>query len=364
MNEPQSNRKQLYVSLQAKLLVGFTLLFTVVFALAFYWFYHFTTQMSMNRVSDDLEVLLLGTAAKVNGDEFQALVQEAKPRADGYTDDPRYWDHVKWLATVADIDTRARFYSYVKGTKPNEVIFVGSNGALWNPPAGAKFLESFVPEYKPEIIFNGLITTTFLLEIYPDPWGSWISGYTPIKNSKGEVVGGLGADYEASYVLQVQKSIRNSVAVAFAFTYFTLFILVFYISISLTRPIKSLTKLTEKIGEGEYDQDFSGLMRGMIKDEISKLAHDFAIMVGKVYLREQALRRQVQELKIEIDESKRQHEVSEIVETDFFKDLQARANNMRVRRMTKSGIFSRDILKEYMKGDSTGETPPSPPNKD
>lgn len=100
-------------------------------------------------------------------------------------------------------------------------------------------------------------------------------------------------------------------------------------------------------------------MRGKIKDEISQLAHDFAIMVGKVYMREQALRRQVQELKIEIDESKRSHQVSEIVETDFFKDLQARANNMRVRRMSKSGIFSRDILKDYMKGESTGDVPPS-----
>ena len=54
-------------------------------------------------------------------------------------------------------------------------------------------------------------------------------------------------------------------------------------------------------------------------------------MVGKVYQREQTLRRQVEELKIEIDEVKRKKQVSEIVESDFFQDLQAKARRMRSR---------------------------------
>jgi hypothetical protein len=54
-------------------------------------------------------------------------------------------------------------------------------------------------------------------------------------------------------------------------------------------------------------------------------------MVGKVYRREQTLRRQVEELRIEIDEVKRKKQVSEIVGTDFFQDLQAKARSMRRR---------------------------------
>jgi hypothetical protein len=41
---------------------------------------------------------------------------------------------------------------------------------------------------------------------------------------------------------------------------------------------------------------------------------------------------QIQQLRIEIDEAKRQQQVSEIVDSDFFQDLQAKAKSMRSRR--------------------------------
>ena len=55
-------------------------------------------------------------------------------------------------------------------------------------------------------------------------------------------------------------------------------------------------------------------------------------MVDKVYQREQTLRKQVEELKIEIDEVRRRKDVVDIVETDFFRDLQSKAREMRERR--------------------------------
>jgi HAMP domain-containing protein len=54
-----------------------------------------------------------------------------------------------------------------------------------------------------------------------------------------------------------------------------------------------------------------------------------AVAALEAYIREQSLRQEIRKLRIEIDEVKRQQEVSEIVETDFFQDLQARARAMR-----------------------------------
>jgi CHASE3 domain sensor protein len=51
----------------------------------------------------------------------------------------------------------------------------------------------------------------------------------------------------------------------------------------------------------------------------------------EAYIRESSLRREIQQLRIEIDEVKRQQQVSEIVETDFFQDLQAKARHIRNR---------------------------------
>ena len=52
-------------------------------------------------------------------------------------------------------------------------------------------------------------------------------------------------------------------------------------------------------------------------------------MARQVYAREQALARQVQTLRIEIDEAKRDREVAQITESDFFRDLKDKARRLR-----------------------------------
>lgn len=57
-----------------------------------------------------------------------------------------------------------------------------------------------------------------------------------------------------------------------------------------------------------------------------------AVAALEAYIREQSLKQQIQQLRIEVDEAKRQKQVSEIVDTDFFQDLQAKAREIRSRR--------------------------------
>jgi hypothetical protein len=56
-----------------------------------------------------------------------------------------------------------------------------------------------------------------------------------------------------------------------------------------------------------------------------------AVAALEAYIREQKLQQQIQQLKIEIDEVKRQKQVSEIVETDFFQDLRSKVRTLRSR---------------------------------
>jgi CHASE3 domain sensor protein/GAF domain-containing protein len=56
-----------------------------------------------------------------------------------------------------------------------------------------------------------------------------------------------------------------------------------------------------------------------------------AVAALESYIREQALRQEIQQLRIEIDETKRQQQVSEIVDTDFFQDLRTKARKLRRR---------------------------------
>jgi CRP-like cAMP-binding protein len=66
-------------------------------------------------------------------------------------------------------------------------------------------------------------------------------------------------------------------------------------------------------------------------DALGQLARVFQRMVREVYAREESLRRQVAELRIEIDEVRKTQQVAEITESDYFQSLQRRASSMRRR---------------------------------
>lgn len=61
-----------------------------------------------------------------------------------------------------------------------------------------------------------------------------------------------------------------------------------------------------------------------------------AVAALEAYIREQGLRKEIQQLRIEIDESKRQQQVSDIVETDFFQELQNKARSIKRRSSKRS----------------------------
>jgi nitrate/nitrite-specific signal transduction histidine kinase len=64
-------------------------------------------------------------------------------------------------------------------------------------------------------------------------------------------------------------------------------------------------------------------------DELGQLARVFQRMAREVYARELRLRRQVQDLRIEIDQIKQQRRVDEITDTDYFRELQQKATTLR-----------------------------------
>ncbi len=66
-------------------------------------------------------------------------------------------------------------------------------------------------------------------------------------------------------------------------------------------------------------------------DELGQLALVFQEMARQVYAREQQLQRQVQQLRIEIDHTRKAREVAEITESDFFQQLLGKAEDLRNR---------------------------------
>jgi CheY-like chemotaxis protein len=66
-------------------------------------------------------------------------------------------------------------------------------------------------------------------------------------------------------------------------------------------------------------------------DALGQLARVFTSMAAEVHNREQRLRDEVQQLRIEIDETRAAREVEDITDTDYFRRLQSRADDLRLR---------------------------------
>lgn len=336
-----------FFSLRLKIWLGFILIFTPVFVASYYWFYQFTTERVFKTITDDLTETIDGAIDGMDKNGFVQLYAEEstdnpmcppkKPTADtpkeenGYypEDNPLYIAHENWLYDVQQIEPQTRMYTYIKGPDEGEIIAIGSTGYFRNPRGGFRFCQRYTS--KTSNIYRGLSEQVDAWEPYKDDFGTWITTYEPIIDDDGVVIGAIGVDIEASYVDQVKNEILRNGAFAFIASYVAIFLLVYWLSGFLTRPIIGLAGAAKKIGEGDYGQEIRTGNTDNFRDEIDTLTDVFKVMVDRVAQREQNLRARVQQLEIMVDRSKLNKQVSEIVETEFFQDLQSKVRTMRNR---------------------------------
>jgi len=340
---------QRYVSLRVKIWIGFILIFTPVFMASYYWFYQYTTTRVLQGISDSLVDTIDGAVKVMDIDGFVKLYEEESTTdpncspstgsAKGYypEDNPLYAEHVNWLYMVQQISPNTRIYTYVKGPAAGDIIAIGSTGYFRSPRGGFKFCELYNSQGKTRIA-EGLIRRVDRWDIYSDSFGSWITTYQPITDESGRNVGAIGVDIAADYVNQVKRGILISGAIAFVLSYVLIFLLVYWFSGLMTRPIVSLAGIAKEIGEGKYEQEWTQVDKvGTVRDEINTLTSVFHSMVDKVAEREKSLRARVAQLEIMIDRSKLETQVQEIVDSDFFQDLRSKVQDMRSRFKDEPG---------------------------
>ncbi len=374
------------ISIRWKVLGGFTILFTIVYFLALALFTSIAVDFAEKQIQDDLTQTLEGAAEIVDVDMMIALAADAESLGedsealkDFAANDERYTTLMDQLDIVRTAEPNAMPYIYIPvNPEIGEIEYVVDLNERHDPDAAAHFLEHDISRsgslitglsqlyYRPvdhrtvegiknfaegfeesaPWLYEGLTAFgNWLSEsgifparefgAYGDIFGRWASGYMPLTDSNGVKVGGIGVDFTADYVNEVGASARRNVQNAFLVVFPILLILVLLVSNVFTRPLITLTAAAKKVGEGDYETDFSGLISERYRDEIDTLAQVFSIMVDKVYQRELTLKRQVARLKIEIDEVKQKEGVQEIIDTDFFQQLQSRANVLRSERRGK-----------------------------
>ncbi len=360
MQTNELNNKNRFFSLRLKIWLGFTLIFIPVFIGSYVWFYNYTRDRVFQTITDDLVQTLHGALVGMDKDGFVKLYEEEstnntmcppkKPTADtpkeenGYypEDNPLYIAHENWLHAVQQTELKedaygdptketTRLYTYIKGPDDGEVIAIGSTGYFRKERGGFRFCQRYTSTSTR--IYDGLSGRVDSWTPYTDSFGTWITTYAPIVDDSGKTIGAIGVDITASYVQEVSAEILRSGTYAFIITFVIIFFLVYWLSGFLTRPIIGLAGVAKEIGEGDYSHEWKEVedAQRKMRDEIDTLTNVFKVMVDKVAEREKTLRARVQQLEIMVDRGKLEKQVSEIVDSDFFQDLQSKVRGMRDR---------------------------------
>jgi CheY-like chemotaxis protein len=99
------------------------------------------------------------------------------------------------------------------------------------------------------------------------------------------------------------------------------------------RYLQDVTQVTSAASAVESGQFDPGMLAGVAArpDALGQLARVFVRMARQVAAREAELRKEIQVLRIEIDDAQKTRQVSEITETEYFQALRKKAGELRRR---------------------------------
>jgi hypothetical protein len=218
-----------------------TLLANMAFVIAgSIWLQGAATAWAKDWVLRELNTALNVTTLTIDGDEFEELV-ESQNRSGGDAN-LLYQRHEVALEKVNTAIPNAFPRTYVVSNQANQIIWVGDVFRMLpaSTAATTQLGETYAVAPSQDWLLDGLNEKILVTDIYSDELGSWISACGPIKNSRGQVVGGLRVDFKATYVRDVQREVSQALWVVYIISFIWLAILSLII-LRVTRPSGELS---------------------------------------------------------------------------------------------------------------------------
>jgi HAMP domain-containing protein len=333
-------RTKPYLSLRYKLLIPLMVLGVVIFILSYYGARNYLRSTIYSIMDEEAVSITEFIAACMDEDALHALtagvaqydVSAGWPS--GMTD-PRYWEQQACLEAIYDYNPRAQIYTY-HILNENTLVYGLDQWTTLSPESSFPFGDVIGGDDNDlEFLWLGLEETYAYDELeYDEEFDVYYYAVnTPLINSRGNVIGGLSIFLDAGWAVEDLQILSEFLLIIFLVIFVVITVLVLAITRTAMSELGALQATSQRVADGDYTP--ISLNPHKVDDEVSTLAGLFNIMLDKVRVREETLKQEVVELKIQIDMGKRQKDVSEIVDTEFFQDLKQRATDLRKRKDKK-----------------------------
>lgn len=165
----------------------------IIFITTFFILFSYYNELELQslRQYDKLKAIVSSSAAHIDGDDHEALIQEYSNESDpeDLLKDPRYQEISNYLATVVQSNGLGPMYTLVRSPESGNFVygvrsddFIDFENTYKLPPA----------ELKRDYEIGGTIP------MYESENGTWLSAFYPIKNSAGKTVAVVEADIDFS----------------------------------------------------------------------------------------------------------------------------------------------------------------------
>ena len=224
--------------------------FTVIFLVIIILISGITAFVTFDVAGDALRESIrdeLRTSAGIMATQVNAsAILPLKPGDEG---SPAYLAVARQLATMRTANDEIT-NAYIMYVDDNQVIsFVVDDFWLEDPGQAARIGEIYQTPDRDQI-FMALSVPAASEKVYTDKWGTFISGYAPIRDENGNTIAVLGIDVEASDLVERVSSVRMMYVALMG----TLILIgtsaVFLLSRSLARDINRLTSAVEEMQAG------------------------------------------------------------------------------------------------------------------
>jgi methyl-accepting chemotaxis protein len=136
--------------------------------------------------------------------------------------------------------------------KEGEKLFFVIDDAYLETPDDVAAIGEEYTDYEKAII-DGFNAPTASSEFYTDKWGTFMSGYAPIRDEGGRTVALVGVDMKVEKVLAKQEFIGSLIYIIIGASIILAGLIILFFSRTIIKDINNLTRVSNKISQGKLD---------------------------------------------------------------------------------------------------------------
>ncbi|MEL3962773.1 methyl-accepting chemotaxis protein [Lysinibacillus endophyticus] len=258
-------------SLQTKMLVIFSSIFIISTLIISYSIYESSTKLVVDSISSQAKIIAENVVSKIDVNQFEQITTEETEyyyELREELNEIRKMNGLNYLYTMKSKknDDGSSEYYYVVDGLPLDSDDASSLGEVEQNE-----YEALINTFKTGETQVGELT-------YDKEYGANVSAYVPIRNSNGEMIGLIGADYNADHIYELMNDKKRELMIYTIVVLLVIICVIYFVARMINRPLKRLTLEMRKVKTG----DFTVHLKTKRKDEIGELTNTFNDMVNNV----------------------------------------------------------------------------------